>query len=59
MHEFMIAYKMQGPIPESFRRTKQREEDEATQIHEPKPAGEFDGETTFMYALFDSGLGMV
>lgn len=55
----MIAYKMQGPIPESFRRTKQREEDEATQIHEPKPAGEFDGETTFMYALFDSGLGMV
>lgn len=52
--------RLQGPVPESFRRAKQREEeDEVTQIPEPKSTGELDGETTFMSVIFHLVLSII
>ncbi|ROV90759.1 hypothetical protein VMCG_09413 [Cytospora schulzeri] len=47
MNAFCVDYP-EAPITESFRRAKQREEQEANQIPENKPADEPEGETTFM-----------
>ncbi|KAH8757356.1 DASH complex subunit Dam1-domain-containing protein [Diaporthe sp. PMI_573] len=47
MNAFCVDFP-EGPIPESFRRARQQEEQAATQIHDTKSAGDPDGETTFM-----------
>ncbi|KUI72278.1 DASH complex subunit DAM1 [Cytospora mali] len=47
MNAFCVDYP-EAPIAESFRRAKQREEQDAIQIPENKPTDEPDGETTFM-----------
>lgn len=41
----------QGPIAESFRRAKQQEEQATTQMLDTKPAGDPEGETTFMCVI--------
>ncbi|ROW00186.1 hypothetical protein VSDG_03507 [Cytospora chrysosperma] len=47
MNAFCVDYP-EAPIPESFRRARQREEQDATQILDTKPTDEPEGETTFM-----------
>ncbi|KAI3402043.1 hypothetical protein diail_4017 [Diaporthe ilicicola] len=47
MNAFCVDYP-EGPIAESFRRAKQREEQATTQLPDAKSTGEPEGETTFM-----------
>lgn len=47
MNAFCVDFP-EGPIPESFRRARQQEEQATTQVPDTKPAGDPEGETTFM-----------
>ncbi|KAF3763793.1 hypothetical protein M406DRAFT_352491, partial [Cryphonectria parasitica EP155] len=47
MNAFCVDFP-EGPIPESFRRARQKEEQESVQVPDNKSTGELEGETTFM-----------